>query len=52
MAALGAAFVAGLAVHVWKDTSQLPKYRTTEYEPKISANGMSQSEHTSTIFGP
>ena len=43
MTALGAAIAAGLAVQVWKDTSQLPKDRTTVYEPAISADGMFQS---------
>ena len=51
MAALGAAFAAGLAVDVWKDTSELPKDTTTIYEPAISAHGMFRKYHTCIIFG-
>ena len=40
MTVLGATIAAGLAVNVWKDTSQLPKATTKIKEPQISADGM------------
>ena len=39
MTALGAAIAAGLAAGVWKDTTQLPKAKTTVSEPTVTADG-------------